>query len=44
VFYATASGTMNVGSNSPIIVTDDEALIIDSEITPGRRARSGRQT
>jgi len=34
VFYATASGTMNVGSNSPIIVTDDEALIIDSEITP----------
>ena len=34
VFYATASGTMNVGSNSPIIVTDDEALVIDSEITP----------
>jgi glyoxylase-like metal-dependent hydrolase (beta-lactamase superfamily II) len=34
IFYATASGTMNVGSNSPIIVTDDEALIIDSEITP----------
>jgi cyclase len=34
VFYATASGTMNVGSNSPVIVTDDEALVIDSEITP----------
>ena len=34
VFYATASGTMNVGSNSPIIVTDDEALVIDSAITP----------
>src|SRR5437899_1580524 len=34
VFYATASGTMNVGANSPIILTDDEALIIDSEITP----------
>ncbi|HVQ12394.1 MAG TPA: hypothetical protein VMS40_02340, partial [Vicinamibacterales bacterium] len=34
VFYATASGTMNVGSNTPIIVTDDEALVIDSEITP----------
>src|SRR5262245_22707789 len=34
VFYATASGTMNVGSNSPIIVTDDEALVVDSEITP----------
>jgi cyclase len=34
VFYATASGTMTVGSNSPIIVTDDEALVIDSEITP----------
>src|ERR1044072_1757882 len=34
VFYATASGTMTVGSNSPVIVTEDEALIIDSEITP----------
>jgi glyoxylase-like metal-dependent hydrolase (beta-lactamase superfamily II) len=34
VFYATASGTMTVGSNSPIIVTDDEVLVIDSEITP----------
>jgi glyoxylase-like metal-dependent hydrolase (beta-lactamase superfamily II) len=34
VFYATASGAMTVGSNSPIIVTDDETLVIDSEITP----------
>src|SRR5947209_2481333 len=34
VYYATASGTMNVGANSPIILADDEALIIDSEITP----------
>ena len=34
VYYATASGTMNVGSNSPVILTDDEALVIDSEITP----------
>jgi cyclase len=34
VYYATASGTMTVGSNSPIIVTDTEAIIIDSEITP----------
>jgi glyoxylase-like metal-dependent hydrolase (beta-lactamase superfamily II) len=34
VFYATASGTMTVGANSPIIVTDTEAIIIDSEITP----------
>jgi cyclase len=34
VFYATASGTMTVGSNTPVIVTDDEALVIDSEITP----------
>jgi cyclase len=34
VFYATASGTMTVGANSPIILTDDEALVIDSEITP----------
>jgi glyoxylase-like metal-dependent hydrolase (beta-lactamase superfamily II) len=34
VYYATASGTMNVGANSPIVVNDDEALVIDSEITP----------
>src|SRR5256885_5838432 len=34
VFYATASGSMNVGANSPIILTADEALVIDSEITP----------
>ena len=34
VYYATASGTMTVGSNSPIIVTDTEAIVIDSEITP----------
>jgi glyoxylase-like metal-dependent hydrolase (beta-lactamase superfamily II) len=34
VFYATASGAMTVGSNSPVIVTDDETLVIDSEITP----------
>ena len=34
IYYTTASGTMNVGANSPIILTDDEALVIDSEITP----------
>src|SRR5262245_584079 len=34
IFYATASGTMNVGANSPITLTDDEALVVDSEITP----------
>ena len=34
VYYATASGTMTVGSNSPIILTDTEAIVIDSEITP----------
>ena len=34
MYYATASGTMTVGANSPIIVTDTEAIIIDSEITP----------
>ncbi len=34
VYYATSSGTMNVGANSPIILTDTEAFIIDSEITP----------
>jgi glyoxylase-like metal-dependent hydrolase (beta-lactamase superfamily II) len=34
VFYATASGTMNIGSNRAIIVTTDEALVVDSGITP----------
>src|SRR5471030_621458 len=34
VYYATASGTMTVGANSPIIITDTEAIVIDSEITP----------
>ena len=34
IYYATSSGTMNVGANSPIIVNDDEAMVIDSEITP----------
>ena len=34
IYYATSSGTMNVGANSPIIITDSEAIVIDSEITP----------
>src|SRR5580765_966571 len=34
IYYATASGTMTVGANSPIIVTVTEAMVIDSEITP----------
>jgi len=34
IYYATSSGTMNVGANSPIILTDAEAIVIDSEITP----------
>jgi len=34
IYYASASGTMNVGANSPVIVTDTEALIIDSETSP----------
>ena len=34
IYYATASGTMQVGANSPIIVTDSEAIVIDSETSP----------
>src|SRR5262245_17911541 len=34
IYYATSSGTMSVGANSPIILTRDEALIVDSSITP----------
>lgn len=34
IFYATASGTMQVGANSPVIVTDGETILIDSETSP----------
>jgi len=34
IFYLTSSGTMNVGANSPVIVNNDEAIVIDTEITP----------
>jgi cyclase len=34
IYYSTSSGTMNVGANSPVILTDSEALIVDSSITP----------
>ncbi|HEY7292247.1 MAG TPA: MBL fold metallo-hydrolase [Vicinamibacterales bacterium] len=34
VYYATASGTMTTGANSPILVNDDEVLVVDSSITP----------
>jgi glyoxylase-like metal-dependent hydrolase (beta-lactamase superfamily II) len=34
IYYATASGTMQVGANSPVIVTSNEVVIIDSETSP----------
>src|SRR5947208_14557157 len=34
IYYATASGTMNVGANSPVIVAANEAIVIDSETSP----------
>ena len=34
IYYATASGTMNVGANSAVIVNDDETLVVDSETSP----------
>jgi cyclase len=34
IYYATASGTMQVGANSPVFVTDTEALVIDSGTSP----------
>jgi glyoxylase-like metal-dependent hydrolase (beta-lactamase superfamily II) len=34
IYYSTSSGIMNVGANSPVILTDTEALIVDSSITP----------
>ena len=34
IYYATATGTMNIGSNRAIIITDEEALVVESGITP----------
>jgi glyoxylase-like metal-dependent hydrolase (beta-lactamase superfamily II) len=34
IYYATASGTMQVGANSPVIVADTETLIVDSGTSP----------
>jgi cyclase len=34
VYYATSTGSMSVGSNSVVIVNDDEALLIDPGETP----------
>jgi cyclase len=34
IYYATASGSMTTGANSPVLVNDDEVLIVDSSITP----------
>jgi glyoxylase-like metal-dependent hydrolase (beta-lactamase superfamily II) len=34
IYYATSSGTMNIGANSPVLINDSEAMIVDSGITP----------
>jgi cyclase len=34
VYSAVATGTMNVGSNSAVIINDDDVVIVDSHITP----------
>lgn len=34
VYYATSSGVMNTGANSPVFVTDTEAVVLDSETSP----------
>src|SRR4029077_1284348 len=33
-YYSTSTGVVNVGAHSPVILTDTEALIVDSSITP----------
>lgn len=33
-YYGTASGTMTTGANTPIFVTDHEAIILDSQTSP----------
>jgi glyoxylase-like metal-dependent hydrolase (beta-lactamase superfamily II) len=34
IYYATTSGTMQVGANSPVIVGESETLIVDSGTSP----------
>lgn len=34
IYYATASGTMSVGANSPVFVSGTEAIVIDSGTSP----------
>jgi glyoxylase-like metal-dependent hydrolase (beta-lactamase superfamily II) len=34
IYYATTSGTMQVGANAPVIVTANEAVIIDAGTSP----------
>jgi glyoxylase-like metal-dependent hydrolase (beta-lactamase superfamily II) len=34
IYYATSSGMMQVGANSPVIVADGEAIVIDSGTSP----------
>jgi glyoxylase-like metal-dependent hydrolase (beta-lactamase superfamily II) len=34
IYYATASGTMQVGANSPILVAGEETIVIDSGTSP----------
>ena len=34
IYYATASGTMSVGANSPVFVNGTEAMVIDSGTSP----------
>ena len=34
VYYATATGSVNIGSNSVVVVNDEDVLIVDPGITP----------
>lgn len=34
IYFATSSGIMTTGANSPVFVNDHEAMVLDSETTP----------
>jgi cyclase len=34
IFYATSAGTMQIGANSPVFITDTEAIVVDSGTSP----------
>ncbi len=44
VYYATSNGPMAAGGNHPIIVNENDVLLVDDGTTPARGARAARRS